>query len=162
MTALEIRLLGYALLGLLVIGGSGWIGHKLTRMHYEALIARDRDAQDQALQTAQRNVIAAQQAQAAAEQRAEQDHETLVQADTASRAAILGSVRSLETALHLSSLSTPVDHSGQSGGAAPGSASSDGLGDLVEQLNERIAQATAACQHDSAELAGILELAPRS
>lgn len=160
MTALEIRLIAYAVLGLIVLGGAAWGGHKLTAMHYEALIARDKAAQDQALQSAQQRVIAAQQAQQAAEQKAETDHENLVQADTASRNAILGSVRSLETALHLGSLPAAVDHPSQSGGAATSPSSPDGLAELVGQLNQRIAEATAACQHDSSELAGILEIAP--
>lgn len=160
MTALEIRLIAYAILGLILMGGSAWAGHKLTAMHYEALIARDKAAQDEALQSAQQRVIAAQQAQAAAENKAEKDHEVLVQADTASRNAILGSVRSLETALHLGSLPGAMDHPAQSGGAATGPGSPDGLANLVGRLNQRIAEATAACQHDSSELASILEVAP--
>jgi len=162
MTVLEIRLIAYAILGLIVMGGAAWSGHKLTAMHYEALIARDRAAQDQTLQSAQQRVIAAQQAQAAAEDKAEKDHEVLVQADTVSRNAILGSVRSLETALHLGSLPAAVDHSSQPSGTAPGPGGADELAGLVERLNASIATATSACQHDSEELSGILTLAPRS
>lgn len=165
--ALEIRLIAYGLLALILLGSSAWAGHKLTAMHYEALIARDKAAQDEALQSAQQRVIVAQQAQAAAENKAEKDHEVLVQADTVSRNAILGSVRSLESALHLGSLSPAVDHPGQSGGAAPGAGSpdgsqptNDGLDAAVAQFNAATERAITACQHDSTELAGIFEVAP--
>lgn len=167
MTALEIRLIAYAILGFILMGGSAWAGHKLTAMHYEALIARDKSAQDEALQSAQQRVIAAQQAQAAAETKAEKDHEVLVQADTVSRNAILGSVRSLESALHLGSLSPAVDHPGQPGGATPGPGSPDGsqsghdgLDAAVARFNAATERAITACQHDSTELRGILTLAP--
>lgn len=160
MTALEIRLIGYALLLLAIVSGSAWAGYKLTAIHYEGAIARDKAAQNEALQSAQQNVIIAQRAQAAAEQQAEKDHAILVQADTASRNAILGSVRSLEAALHLGGLPGSVDHPGQPGGTASGTGGPDGLADFVGRLNDSIAKATAACQHDSAELAGILQVAP--
>ncbi len=160
MTALEIRLIAYALLALILLGGAGWVGHRLTARHYEALIAANKAAQDEALQEAQRDVIAAQAAQAQALQRAEKDHEALVESDTTARNAVLGSVRNLETALRLGPVSGSVDHPGQSVGTAASPPGADELGNLVASLNERIAEATAACQHDSSELAGILEIAP--
>jgi hypothetical protein len=159
-TALEIRLIAYAILALGLIGGSAWAGHKLTAMHYEALIARDKAAQDKALQSAQQRVIDAQAAQAVAEHKAESDHEVLVQADTTSRNAILGSVRSLETALHLGSLSASLGTPGKPGGTTPVPGSTDGLEDLVERVNAATERAVSACQHDSSELASVLEIAP--
>lgn len=160
MTALEIRLIGYALLLLAIVSGSAWAGYKLTAIHYEGAIARDKAAQNEALQSAQQNVIIAQRAQAAAEQQAEKDHAILVQADTASRNAILGSVRSLEAALHLGGLSGAMDHSAQPGGSAAGAGSDPELERTVAGVNSAIEKAISACQHDSSNYANILKLAP--
>lgn len=162
MTALEIRLILYGALVLALIGFGGWSGYRLTRNHYEAVLAADKAAQQDALAMAQRNVIAAQKAQQVATQQAQKDHEALVTADTQSRNAILGSVRNLETALHLGSLRPAVADPGQLGGAASGTSSPDELTELVGRLNQSIATATAACQHDSSELAGILEIASQT
>lgn len=156
---LEIRLIAYGLLAITLMGGSAYAAHRLTAMHYQALMASDRAAQQDTLAKAQQDVIAAQAAQTEATQRAEKDHEALVTADTQSRNAILGSVRNLETALHLSAVPATVADPSKFGGAAPGAASPDEIANLVDRLNGSIAAATAACQHDSAELAGILELA---
>jgi len=161
MTALEIRLIAYAVLTLGLLGSAAYVSHKLTAMHYQAVLDADRAAQDKALQQAEQRVIAAQAAQAQAIQQAERDHATLVTADTASRDAILGSVRNLETALHLSAVSAPMANPGKPRGASPSSGRPDELAGLVDRLNSGIAAATAACQHDSTELAGILEIAPK-
>src|SRR6185312_4656729 len=39
MTTLEIRLLAYALLALILFGGSAWVGAHFTAKHYEAVLA---------------------------------------------------------------------------------------------------------------------------
>lgn len=74
MTPLEIRLIAYAIAALGLLTGSGLIVYRITSNHYEALIARDRQAQDKALQDAQQNVIAAQQAQQNATRESEQKY----------------------------------------------------------------------------------------
>jgi hypothetical protein len=76
-TALELRIIAYALLALVLLGGSAWVGHRLTAIHYESLLAAEKAAQAAALQDAQRNTIAAQQAQAEALQQAEKQYADL-------------------------------------------------------------------------------------
>lgn len=162
MSPFEIRLIAYAVLALVTMGGAAWGAHVITSHHYERLMAADKLAQDTALQEAQQKVIAAQTERAAATQQVEKAHELLVQADSASRAAVVGSVRNLEAALHLGGLSAAMGHSAQSGGAGSGTASADGLDATVATLNAAIEHAVQTCQHDSTELIGILALAPKS
>jgi hypothetical protein len=160
-SGLEIRVIAYAIVALGLMGSTAWGAYTITSHHYERVMAMDKLAQDSALQSAQQRVIAAQAAQAAAEQKAEKDHEALVQADTTSRAAVLSSVRGLESALHLSGLSAAVDHSGQSGGSAAGAGGDPELERAVAGVNDAVEKAVAACQHDSTNYAGILQLVPR-
>lgn len=161
MTPLELRIIAYALAALLSFGAVAWGVHTLDAHHYERIAQADKLAQDQALQDAQQQVIAAQAERAAATQQVERAHELLVQADSASRAAVVGSVRNLETALHLGSLSAAVGNTGQSGGTTSGAGSTAGSAEGIDRLNASVERAIAACQHDSTELAGILALAPK-
>jgi hypothetical protein len=160
-TALEIRLIAYALAGLALIGGSIWLGHIVTAHHYERIMAADKLAQDEALQAAQQKTIAAEAAQRAAESKAENEHALLVKADATSRDAVLGSVRSLEAALHLRGVPPAV---GNPGAVPPGASIPAGdsrIAGLVERLDTSIERAIAACQHDSATLAYILSIQPK-
>ncbi len=160
MSPLEIRIILYAV-GALIFGGSiAWGAVSITSHHYERIMAADKLAQDEALQDAQQKVIAAQAEREKATQQVQKAHELLVQADTASRAAVIGSVRNLETALHLGGLSAAMGNPGQSGGAASSPGGPAGSDPGVAKLNAAIERAVQACQHDSAELAGILALAP--
>jgi hypothetical protein len=109
---LEARLIAYGVAFLLLVGGAGWAGYTIAAHHYERLELIEKDAQNTALQEAQRNVIAAQAAQKSAEDRANVETIARQKADTDSRNAVLGSVRGLEAALHLGKLSAAVDHSG--------------------------------------------------
>src|ERR1700749_337142 len=119
MEAFEIRLIGYIALGLMLMGGAGWCGYKITSMHYESLMAKDEIAQYKIVQDAQASLIALERERDNLKQQVEKDHAAMVQADTASRNAILDSVRGLETALHIGAMSRPVDNSAKSGGTGP-------------------------------------------
>lgn len=77
MTALELRIIAYAIAALVLLGGSGFIGYRITANHYERVIALDKAAQDQAVQAAQRKAISDLEAQQAATQRAETQYATL-------------------------------------------------------------------------------------
>lgn len=161
MSALAIRLIACGLLALLLVVGASWGVYTLTSHHYERLMAADKLAQDQALQQAQQRVIAAQVAQKLAEDRADEVHALLVKADTASRDAVLGSVRGLEAALSLIRLPTAVGNPGAVPGASPVAGGDPRIAGLVERLNASIERAIGACQHDATELASILTLAPQ-
>jgi len=52
MTALEVRLIAYAILTLMVIGGSIWVGAHFTALHYQVIIQKEHDAQAQLAATA--------------------------------------------------------------------------------------------------------------
>jgi len=159
MTALEIRLIGYALAALVILGGSAWVGAHFTAKHYQAILTAQEAAQTQALVQAQQRVIDAQNAQKAAETAAENAHALMVQADTASRTATLGSVRNLEAALHL--VPATVEHPGSVQPAPAVPTGDPELAASVGRLNTTIAAAISACQHDSEELAAILSLQPK-
>jgi len=83
----------------------------------------------------------------------------MVQADTASRTATLGSVRNLETALHLVPAAV-ADPSGPRG-PAPVPASDPELDAAVAAVNRATAEAIAGCQHDSENYAYILSIQPK-
>lgn len=162
MTPFQIRLAAYLVIVLLLFGSGTWVGSHFTAKHYQASIAADKAAQDVALQDAQRNVIAAQQARAAALDKAEKDHAQLVKTDAATRDVLLGRVRDLEAAIHLLPVPAAVDPPAEPVGAPPRAGSPDGIERGVERLNRAIAGATAGCQHDSEELAAILSLSGSS
>lgn len=160
MTPLELRVIVYAIVAVLAFGSVAWGVHTLDAHHYERIAQVDKLAQDQALEQAQRNVIAAQAAQHAAESKAESEHEILVKADTTSRDAALGSVRSLEAALHLIRLPTAVGNPGAVPGASPVAGGDPRIAGLVDRLNASIERAIGACQHDAGNLAYILSIEP--
>lgn len=157
---LEIRIILYAVLTLGIIGGTAWGVHTLDANHYERIAQADKLAQDEALQESQRNVIAAQKERDALKDQVEKDRATMAKADAASRDAVLGSVRSLESALHLGGLSGAMDHSAQSGGSTTGAGSDPELERAVAGVNSAVEKAISACQHDSGNYANILKLAP--
>ncbi len=135
MSPLEIRIILYAV-GALIFGGSiAWGAVSITSHHYERIMAADKLAQDEALQDAQQKVIAAQAEREKATQQVQKAHD-------------------------LGGLSAAMGNPGQSGGAASSPGGPAGSDPGVAKLNAAIERAVQACQHDSAELAGILALAP--
>lgn len=161
MTPLELRIIVYAIVAVLSFGAVAWGVHALDAHHYERIAQADKLAQDQALEQAQRNVIAAQAAQHAAESKAESEHEILVKADATSRDAVLGSVRGLESALHLIRLPTAMGDPAAVQGSTAGAGSDPELERTVASVNDAVAAAVAACQHDSGNYAFILSIEPQ-
>lgn len=161
MTALEVKLIAYALLALILFGGSAWVGAHFTAKHYQAVIAANTAAQTQALLQAQQRVIDAQNAQKAAETAAENAHALMVQADTASRTATLGSVRNLEAALHSRLLPAAVVDPRAVQGAQPGPLDAQKLAGLVERFNASLDGFIQACQHIDDDRTSILSLEPK-
>jgi len=161
MTALEIRLLSYIAAGLLYTGLVIWATVTLTSHHYERVEAADKLAIDQALQTAQTNVIAAQNAQKEAEQKVETEHELRTQADTVSRAAVLSSVRGLETAIHSRLLPATVANSGPRQATQSGQISASGLAGLVDRFNASLERFISACQSVDNDRTAIINLEPK-
>ena len=147
MTALEIRLIAYAISALVLLGGSGFIGYRVTANHYEALIARDRDAQDKALQGAKDQVIAVQQAQQSAIQASEQKYVDLKNSYDALSADLARSVQ---------------QYSQIHSGIVSATSSTAALADATRQsaqrtgeLTELVRQAASACASDSAQLTAL-------
>ena len=77
MTALEFRLIAYGLLFLIIVGGSGFLGYHIAARHYQAVMAADRAASEQAVLAQQERTIAAQNAANAASVAAEKQYEDL-------------------------------------------------------------------------------------
>jgi hypothetical protein len=152
-TALEIRILGYALAALIVLGGSFYAGHHVASIHYEARIAADRAAQDKALSDAKDHEIVVLKAQQAATQAAESQY-----AELKARADNLGgqladSVRQYAS-LHSGLLSTAAS------AAALADATRQGA-DRDRELAELARQAATACLGDAATLTGLQTWAKR-
>jgi len=160
MTTLEIRLLAYALLALILFGGSAWVGAHFTAKHYQAILTAQEAAQTQALVQAQQRVIDAQNAQKAAETAAENEHELRTQADAASRSAVLDSMRGLESAVR-NRLSAAVANSGSVQAAQPSASEASAIAGLVERVNSSLDAFTAACQSVDNDRAAILSLQPK-
>lgn len=155
------RLIVYAVALLVIVSGSAWCGYHFTARHYHSVIERDRAAQALTVQDAQRKVIVAQAAQREAEQRGEQRYEELKASSDAATAHLLGSVRNLQAALHLGAMPPPVANPGKPQGASGGSSGDPAVGRLIAEVNQRIAEATESCGHDSARLAAILASEPQ-
>lgn len=147
MTQLEIRILAYGLALLLIVGGSIWFGYHFTARHYQALIARDKAAQTQALVDAQAKVIAAQQAQEQATQQAEKQYEDLKAHYDGLSQRLADSVRAYAA---LRTLIVPKATPAASGpdGAGPGTGSDQRLANLS-------GLAAQGCLHDAAELTAL-------
>ena len=168
MPALEIRVIAYGLLALLIVGGCGWGGYTLAAHHYQRLEAVKQLAQDQALQDAQQKVIAAQAAQKTAEDRANVETLERQKSDTAARDAIAGSLRNTEAAVHAWALSSAMVHPAGQIGSATGTGSDPKLAAAITAVDAAVAGVSsatngvvAACQHDSANYAYILSIAPQ-
>ncbi len=144
MTALEIRLIAYALLALILLGGSGWLGYHFTAAHYERVIAADKAAQSIALQDAQQRYIDEQQARATATQKAEQQYADLKTSYDALSNSLADSVREY-TALHSLIVSTAPSTASQPHAGAP-RASGD------TELADAAGRAAQACLDDAAHL----------
>lgn len=147
MTALEIRLILYSLAGLLLIGGSVWLGYHFTREYYVDQIERTQAAQAQALSQAQQAVIAAQNTQQAASQAAEKQYADLSKAngDLSNRlASSLQNYTQLRGGI-VSATSTA---------AAAVNAASEGTRRNTELVG-LVRQATDACLGDAAQLTAL-------
>lgn len=161
MNPLEIRIIAYAISALVIFGGIGWLGYHVAQKHYEAILTSEHFAQAQALSQAQAAVIAAQNAQKNAEDKAEQETLKREQVDTDSRSAVLVSVRGLETAIHSRLLPTAVAGSGAVQASQSSSIDPQRLAGLVDRFNASLEQFIGACQSDSADRAAILSLEPQ-
>jgi len=160
MTALEIRLIGYALVFLAIVGSAFYLGHHVASIHYETLIAADKAAQTQALLAAQQRVIAAQNAQEAAQTAAESEHEQRTQADAASRSTLLDGMRGLETAVRSRIVSAAVANPGTVPAAKSSSADATAIAGLVDRVNASLSAFTAACQSIDNDRTAIISLQP--
>lgn len=147
MTALEIRLIAYALTALILLGGAGWLGYHFTAAHYERVIALRDAAEAKALDESRQQVIAAQQAQAEAIQKGETRYADLKTQYDSLSGNLANSVRQYASLRGLIVSSAPGT-SPKPDAAGPSAASLDGLAELVRR-------ATAACANDSAELTGL-------
>lgn len=147
MNPLEVRLIAYGILALLIITSSGYAGHKLTAMHYQAVIAEDKAAQDRALQEAQRDVIAAQQVQAAAIQASEKKYEDLKGSYDAISSQLADSVRAY-AGLRGGVMSATSSAASAADAASRSAQSASELAGLVQQASN-------ACLNDSARLTAL-------
>jgi len=146
-TALEIRLVAYAVLALGLLGSAAYVGHWLTARHYESLIAADRASQDKALQDAQKLVIEVQEAQQEAVQAAEKKY-----ADLKINYAALSDnlARSVQPYSQI--------HSGLVSATASTAAVADAARASTQrtsELAELVRQTVVACSSDSAELTAL-------
>ncbi len=147
MTALEIRLIVYAVLAFMLLGMAGYLGYHFTAAHYERVIALRDAAESRALQDAQSKVIAVQKAQEEATQKAETKYATLKNSYDALSNDLASSVQQYAS-LHRLIVSRPADTPTKPNAAGSSSSSIDSLTELVRQ-------ATAACTSDSAELTAL-------
>lgn len=161
MTALEIRIIGYALAALALITGIATVVHRIDAHHYEALMDANRAAQQQALLDAQQKVIAAQAAQKQAEDTANAQTLARQQADSVSRTAVLDSVHNLETAVHSRLLPAAVVNPGAVQAAQPGALDPQRLAGLVERFNGSLERFIGACQRADEDRNAILSLEPK-
>ena len=147
MTALELRLIAYGLGALLIIGTVGTGGYKLAAHHYQALMAADKAAQEEALHEADQRVIAAQQAQAAASDAAEKQYENLKADSDALGHRLTDSLREYAAlrGLIVSEASHPA---GSADAAGQGTQGNPGIADLS-------GQAASACLEDAAKLTSL-------
>lgn len=147
MTALEIRLIAYAVLAFVLLGLSGYLGYHFTAAHYERVIALRDAAEARALSASQEKVIAAQAAQAEATQKAETQYESLKSNYDSLSGHLADSVREYAS-LRSVIVSRATGPAAQPDAASPSPSSLDSLAELVRQ-------ATAACTSDAAELTAL-------
>jgi uncharacterized protein involved in exopolysaccharide biosynthesis len=124
-------------------------------------MAADKLAQDQLVQKAQADVIAAQTAQRAAEARVDQETQKREQVDAVSRDSLVGGLHNLEAAVRTRLLSAAVDHPAQIQGAEPGAARDPRLSDLLARFDASFDRLISACQREYELRAGILSLEPQ-
>ena len=147
MSPLELRILMYGVLALVFGGGNIWIGCHFTAQHYEALMARDAAARDQAIQTQQQQAIAALTAQQAATAAAEKQYETLKATSDGLSQRLVDSLSNY-TALRGGLLSTAANTAALADAARKGAGRDSELAGLVRQ-------ATEACLNDAATLTAL-------
>lgn len=144
MTALEIRLIAYAIAAIVLLGGAGFIGYRVTANHYETLIARDRAAQDKALQDAKDQFIAAQQAQQSATRESEQKYVDLKNQYDALGSHLADSVRQYAT-LRSGIVSATSTAATAADAASQSAQRTSELASLVRQAVDAIADDSAQC-----------------
>lgn len=147
MNALELRLIAYGLAALVLLGGSGYVGHKLTANHYERVLQAEHAAQEKAVLVEQQKTIAAQAAQQAAAQAAEKQYADLQSHVDDLSQRLAGSVS---------------DYTKLRSGLVSATATSATLADAARegaernsQLAELVRQATSACESDAAQLTAL-------
>lgn len=151
MNPLEFRLIAYALVTMLALGGAGWAGHRLTALHYEAMIAKDTEARNQAVQTAKDGVIADLKLQIVATQAAEKKYDDLKAGNVALAQRFADSLRAYQ-GLRSNGMSAPA------GSAAIANAASQGPCSDPE-LERLSGEAVKASLDDAAALTALQEWA---
>lgn len=147
MNPLELRLIAYAIVTLFLLGGAGWAGHRLTALHYEAIISRNQIAQDQAVLAQQTKALAVLQVQQAATQAAEKQYADLKSTSDGLSQRLADSVSNY-AALHRGIMSATSAATAAADAASQGAKRDSELAGLVRQ-------ATEACQGDAAELTAL-------
>lgn len=147
MTALEIRLIAYALGFLAIVGVTAWSVHTLDAHHYERLEAADKLAQAAAFQAQQQKTIDDLKAQQAATQAAEKQLETLKAATDGTSRQLSDSVRAYAE-LRRGLLSATSTAATLADATSKGAQRDSELANLVQQ-------ATAGCLNDAAALTAL-------
>ncbi len=151
MTALEIRIIAYALLALSLIGTAAYITHRLDANHYETIIAKSDAAQEKLAATAAQAAKAQQDMADAHNREIQNGLQTTLVAISGSRDDLARRLRLATSASgHLSQTS------GGSGLVNP--SPNDGAG----QINELLSDALTECRSNEArQNALIAELRPQ-
>lgn len=146
--ALEIRIIAYAVLAIVLLGGAGWAGHHFTALHYEALIARDKLSQDRALQDAQQRVIAVQAAQDSARQQAEKQYADLKSNYDGLSQRLVASVRAFTDTIRSGAVPSVSPATAGTHAASPGPGSAGAIADAAGAASQ-------GCLRDAAALASL-------
>jgi hypothetical protein len=164
----EVKLVVLLSLALLLLVGGGYSGLYLAHQHYLVIEGKEQAASDAVLATAQQSIINLTTERDALLAQEAKNHAALVASDTATRESLDAGMRNLASTVHGLAVSLPVaasaGGSGTSAGAGGGGTLQDRLGKLDGLLAEFGAATdnlVGACQHDSREVTGILQVAPQ-
>lgn len=147
MTALELRLIGYGLLALILIGGAGTAGYKLAANHYQREMQAEELAQQSAVAAAQEKTAAVVAQQQAASVAAEKQYDDLKGSATTLGDELASSLRQY-AALRRVPVSTPSTAPTEPHAAGQGASGDQGVAGLA-------GQAAQACLEDAAELTAL-------
>lgn len=147
MTALELRLIGYGLLALILIGGAGTAGYKLAANHYQRVMQADQLAQQNAVIAAEEKTAAVVAAQQAAAIAAEKQYDDLKGSATTLGDELASSLRQY-AALRRVLVPTAATATAESHAAGQGTSGDPGVAGMA-------GQAAQACLEDAAELTAL-------